>query len=160
MLLGVNFIMFYRSPNVSWTGDTREVPAEPCLVEACSGGPMAAGCMLVPVHAHWRGPGAPASCGWQLFPGSPVKGLNAKAAWEGSTKSRLRSNKCGVWERGRGRAPVEARDSVLLVCCRGAPVLAPPSPRGFRLSLVLIWGERLVSPVRVCPRPACRPFLQ
>lgn len=78
MLLAVNFIMFYGSPDVSWTADTREVPAEPCQVEACSGGPMAAGCMLVPVHAHGRGPGAPTSCGWQLFPGSPVKGLTQR----------------------------------------------------------------------------------
>lgn len=132
MWLAVNFVMFYGNPDVLWTGDTREVLAEPRRVDACSGGPTAVGHVLAPVHACWGDPGAPAGCGWQLSPGPPVEGLMQRLLGKEALKARLR----GHWG---GRALVEARAPVLHVC----PVLSwglqfstRPPPRDFRLSVV------------------------
>lgn len=111
--------------------DTREVLAEPCRVDAGSGGPTAVGHMLDPVHACWGDPGAPAGCGWPLSPGPAVEGLMQRLLGKEALKARLRSH----WGAG-GRALVEARDPVLHVCPVLSWVLQFSTPRGFRLSVV------------------------
>lgn len=122
MLLAVNVIMFYGCPDVSWTEDTREVLTEPCQVEARSGSPTGVGRMLVPLHAHWGGSRSPCRLWGATVPRVLSERANAKAAWGGSTKSRLRSNKCGAWPGpSGGQSPCGLCLPGALV---GAPVLA------------------------------------
>lgn len=147
--VAVSFVMFSGSPDVLRTGHEGSA-AEPCRVDACSGGPTAVGRMLAPVHACWGDPGAPAGCGWQLSPGPPVEGLMQRLLGKEALKARLRSHGGGgsmLWWRPGILCSMSAR------CCRGCSSSPPPGASGF--PWFEFGGRGPVSPVRVSPHPAC-----